>query len=147
MSLSQSLAQTTLVLGNRIIKDLISGDAIKLEFANDTTTSFHGNYNKIVAINSNRLQATITLRLIAGSDDDIFMADAVKDIINNPFLPNGSFTRVFKREGDNAESKEIYNVSGPTIQKSNSNGIVVSVSATEDAIVNEYIIDCKATRV
>lgn len=149
MSLAQALARTDLVLGTRKIKDLISGDTIKLEFSNDFTTSFHGGGNKIGAVNSNETQAKLTIRLIAGSSDDLYFSDFIKEVRAGSafFLPNGSLTRVFKREGDNAETKDVYQIKAPSIDKYNSNGIVFSTTAGEDAILNEYVIDCQAIRV
>ena len=64
----------TFVLNNRVYKDFADGSTITIDFPNERTGKTTGkNGNTIYSTNKQGVNATVELRLIAGSSDDIFM--------------------------------------------------------------------------
>ena len=63
----------TFVINNRVYKDFADGSTITIDFPNERTGKTTGkNGNTIFATNKAGENATVELRLIAGSADDIF---------------------------------------------------------------------------
>lgn len=63
----------TFVINNRVYKDFADGSTITIDFPNERTGKTTGkNGNTIFATNKAGENATVELRLIAGSSDDIF---------------------------------------------------------------------------
>ena len=64
----------TFVLNNRVYKDFADVSTITIDFPNERTGKTTGkNGNTIFATNKQGVNATVELRLIAGSSDDIHM--------------------------------------------------------------------------
>ena len=63
----------TFVINNRVYKDFADGNTITIDFPNEKTGKTTGkNGNTVFATNKQGANATVELRLIAGSADDIF---------------------------------------------------------------------------
>ena len=63
-----------ITINDRVFSDFAEGAVAVLEFPNDlTTTSVGKNGNAIITLNEMGKMATLTLRLLAGSEDDIYL--------------------------------------------------------------------------
>ena len=64
----------TIILQGKVFSDFGDGDVAELKFDNDLVEVVNGkNDNAVFALNSKGKQGTLTLKLIRGSADDIFM--------------------------------------------------------------------------
>lgn len=63
-----------ITINDRVFSDFAEGAVAVLEFPNDlTTTNVGKNGNAIITLNEMGKMATLTLRLLAGSEDDIYL--------------------------------------------------------------------------
>lgn len=91
----------TFVINNRVFKDFADGSTITIDFPNERTGKTTGkNGNTIFSTNKQGENATVELRLIVGSKDDIFLnglsVQQERDLPTFTLL-NGRFA---KRVGD-----------------------------------------------
>lgn len=110
----------TTILQGRILNDLADGDAVNLDFPNNLVESKVGkNGNTIYAFNSTGKVVTVTIRTLAGSDDDKFLNAQMNEYINDVaayILLEGEF---IKRVGDGLGNVNniVYKVEGGVVQK------------------------------
>jgi hypothetical protein len=77
----------TLIFGSaipRVFSDFANGKYLTLEFANPRSTREMGRGGSIITKNSNASQATLTVRLIKGSPDDVFLLGTASDYDRSP---------------------------------------------------------------
>lgn len=87
----------TIVLQGRLLTDFGAGDVGILAFENDLVEVENGkNDNSIYALNAKGKQGSLTLKLIRGSGDDLFLATLL-NVMNFDFpsyvLMSGQFTK------------------------------------------------------
>ena len=92
----------TIILGGVVLADFADGDVAELKFPNDLVEVVNGkNDNAIYALNAKGKMGDLTLKLLRGSPDDIFLTVQTNAMVNGDFpsyvLLNGNFT---KRIGD-----------------------------------------------
>lgn len=111
MSTVSITGNDTILINDRVLRDLADGDAGNLTFPNDLTSMKIGkNGNSIININEMGKMAQLVLRVIKGSSDDKFL----NGVLANYKLDPVSFTtmtgEVNKRIGDGSGnvSGEIY---------------------------------------
>lgn len=100
----------TLVLNNRVYKYFADGSTITVDFPNERTGKTTGkNGNTIFATNKQGMNATVELRLMAGSPDDIHLnglsVEQERDLPTFTLL-NGRFS---KRIGDGSGNVKFVN--------------------------------------
>ena len=98
----------TLVLGGRVITDVADQNWCELTYPNSLVEVKTGkNGNSIYALNSMGLMAEVTLRLIRGSDDDVYFNDLLarmkKDFASFVLLSGQLVKRVGDGQGNISE--------------------------------------------
>jgi len=81
------LGKGVLILGSaepRVFADFANGNFLGLEFGNQVSTREQGRGGSIIAYNTNAKQATLTLRLIKGSPDDVHLNGVLSDYDRSP---------------------------------------------------------------
>ncbi len=64
----------TVIIGGRVFSDFGDGDVAELKFDNDLVEVVNGkNDNAVFSLNAKGKQGTITLKVLRGSPDDLFM--------------------------------------------------------------------------
>lgn len=121
--MSGTIAMTgndTIVLNNRVLTDLASGDCVKLDFPNEIAGVETGkNGNSIFSQNESGRQVNVELRLIRGSDDDRFLNGLLaQQNLNFAGFPL-MFGQFIKKIGDGQGniSPDAYNLTGGVFTK------------------------------
>lgn len=120
MSTKALSGNDTLALDGRLLSDFADGDAINLEFPNDSAALKTGkNGNTIYVENKTGSQAQLTIRMIPGSSDDKYLNNKIAQQDNDFssfILMAGEYT---KRVGDGAGgvTKISYQLSGGLFTK------------------------------
>jgi hypothetical protein len=87
----------TIILGGRVLTDFGDGDVADLKFDNDLVEVVNGkNDNAIFALNAKGKQGTMTVKLIRGSSDDIFLGERLNIMtldFPSTILLDGYFTK------------------------------------------------------
>jgi len=68
----------------RVFSDFANGNFLGLEFGNQISTREMGRGGSVISYNSNKKQATLTVRLIKGSPDDVFLNGVLSDYDRSP---------------------------------------------------------------
>ena len=101
MSVYALTGNDNLIINDRVIRDFTDGSNVHIEYSNERVGVQTGkNSNTIFADNRTGTNAVLTLRIVRGSDDDVFFNGlSIKQDKDLPTfqLMNGSFT---KRVGD-----------------------------------------------
>jgi hypothetical protein len=91
----------TIIIDDRILKDLADADTAVLEFPNNLVEAKAGkNGNMIYAFNASGKLVNVTLRLIRGSSDDKYMQSRLQEYINDPAAFVMLEAEFIKRIGD-----------------------------------------------
>jgi len=110
----------TIVIKGRNFSDLADGNCVELTFPNDIANVKTGkNGNSIYGLNTSGRQAELKLRLIRGSQDDIYMNGLLNNQQNNFqgfVLLSGSFTKNIGN-GEAGVLPDTYNVAGGVFVK------------------------------
>ena len=139
----------TVIINERVFKDLATGDTVNLDFPNNLAEAKVGkNGNTIYAFNSTGRQCTATIRVLRGSADDKYLASEMASYINDPaayVLLAGEF---IKRAGDGAGNvtADIYQFRGGMVQKIPSAKENVE-GDTEQAVTIYQIIFANSARI
>ncbi len=110
----------TIQIGGRVFSDLGDGDVAELKFDNDLVEVVNGkNDNAIFAINAKGKQGSITVKVLRGSPDDIFL-NLQYNIMAQDFasyvLMAGNFTKRIG-SGRGTVSDDRYFASGGVVGK------------------------------
>ncbi len=120
MSIETITGDDTLTLFGRVITDLASGDTSVLDFPNETTKIKTGkNGNTIFAEDQTGKNATLVLKVMRGSDDDVFLLGKKQASDNNyvgTVLASGSFVKHLG-DGQGNRKSDVYALSGGMFQK------------------------------
>lgn len=110
----------TIKIDSRIMKDLADGDTAMLDFPNDLAGVKVGkNGNVLFALNATGQTATMTIRVVMGSEDDKYMNSRLQEFRNDPPTFVLFKAELIKRVGDGAGNvvNNTYKVSGGIITK------------------------------
>lgn len=112
--------EDVVVINGRVFHDLADQDFVMVEFDNDLANmKVSKDGNTIYALNLTGIQAKVTLRVLAGASDDVYL-NALQQQMLNDFssfpLMAGSFT---KRVGDGAGNVKsiVYQLAGGIFKK------------------------------
>ena len=107
-------------INTRILNDLADGDVGNLSFPNDLVALKTGkNGNSIYAFNYSGRQCEVTLRILRGSSDDLFMNNLLALMKNDPAgfsLLTGEFSKVIG-DGSGNTKFDTYIMSGGVFKK------------------------------
>lgn len=122
----------TIVLNNRVLADLATGDCVKLEFPNDLANVETGkNGNSIFSQNESGRQVNVEIRVLRGSSDDRFLngllAQQNLNFAGFPLMVGQFIKKIGDGQGNIAP--DTYNLSGgiftkPVPAKTNTTGDV-----------------------
>lgn len=122
----------TIILNNRVLADLATGDCVKLEYPNDIAAVETGkNGNAIFSQNESGRQVNVEIRVLRGSSDDRFLngllAQQNLNFAGFPLMV-GQFIKKLG-DGQGNVSPDTYNLSGgvftkPVPAKTNTTGDV-----------------------
>lgn len=108
------------VIGGRVLHDNADGDFVALEFPEDLAKmKVSKDGNAVYAFSETGRQVNVTLRLLAGSADDVYFNSLLQQLKNDPAafaLMAGSFT---KRVGDGKGGTKniVYQLAGGIFRK------------------------------
>ena len=110
----------TIILYDRLITDLADGDVGMLDFGQEIATLKTGkNGNSIYSLNETGRQADLTLRIVRGSPDDIFLNGKLAQQQANfagTILAYGQFIKKIG-DGKGEISSDTYNMGGGIYKK------------------------------
>lgn len=110
----------TIKIGLGILRDLADGNVGVLDYPNNLAEGKVGkNGNVIIALNTTGKQATLTVRVLLGSDDDKRLNAEMNSYLNDPPSYTLLDGEVVKRSGDGQGnvSNVVYPLSGGFVQK------------------------------
>lgn len=118
-------ANTTVTLNGRALVDLAQGDAISIEFPNETSAKTMGiNNSSVVKFRMDRNSANVKIKVLKASTDDVFLNSALNQ--EKPTVFGGSIKTNFQRDGvDGVDSYALENgtiTKRPTDTKNNVDG-------------------------
>jgi len=126
----------TIVLQGKVLTDFTDGDVAELKFSNDLVEVVNGkNDNAIFALNSKGKMGELTLKLLRGGVDDLFL-NANLNVMQLDFpsyiLLNGSFTKRIGN-GFGLSTVDLYLATGGVISR------LVDVASSSDGKIEQAI--------
>jgi hypothetical protein len=115
------LSKGSLIFGSatpRVFEDFAEGDYLSLEFGNPDSTRETGRGGSIITKNLNSNQATLTVRLIKGSPNDIFLTGVRNDYERDPakFVLMSGSVYIAMGDGKGEVTTENYDLSEGSFQ-------------------------------
>jgi len=130
----------------RIFSDFANGNFLGLEFGNQISTREKGRGGSIITYNTNADQATLTVRLIKGSPDDIFLLGTLGDYDRSPetFVLFAGSLSIKTGDGTGSVTTEQYTLSeGSFLNKPN---FTTDTGGDAETGVNVWTFDVTARR-
>lgn len=107
-------ANTTVTLNGRALVDLAQGDAVSIEFPNETSSKTMGiNSSSVVKFRMDRNSANVKIKVLKASTDDVFLNSALNQ--EKPTVFSGSIKTNFSRDG--VDGVDSYALENGTITK------------------------------